>query len=348
MSEALEIAQKVANQEKDKTKAWQQAVSEKYIFKKVVDDIQTFGDGLTTGIKELDKLTTIPQPSLTLISGRPSSGKTSFLVYLTSHFLAEKKPVVFFTLEVHRAITKLQLAINKAKKDAKLTKPNPLKKHFDVIEEAIRNKWHDKDNPKTINAIKEQLKQLDNKPITLFEHTALEDIVGIIDTKMQLLTAKEQKPIFIIDYIQKIKPRQSKGTRQQEVQLISNELLQLSRKWKVAIICGAQLNRDQNAQLREAGDLEQDASVIYQIEESEDSPKKPPSLFIDVDGCTYYNRVIQLKKSRRGKIGLTMVKFYPERFYFCHDDAPFIEDKNKKQSKIDQIDNYAIQNETRV
>ena len=60
--------------------------------------------GLSTGFKDLDKLTAGLQPSdLILVAARPSMGKTAFTLNIASHVaLKENKPVAFFSLEMSK------------------------------------------------------------------------------------------------------------------------------------------------------------------------------------------------------------------------------------------------------
>ena len=60
--------------------------------------------GLSTGFKDLDKLTAGLQPSdLILVAARPSMGKTAFTLNIASHVaLKEDKPVAFFSLEMSK------------------------------------------------------------------------------------------------------------------------------------------------------------------------------------------------------------------------------------------------------
>ena len=57
--------------------------------------------GLSTGFKDLDKLTAGLQPSdLILVAARPSMGKTAFTLNIASHVdVKENKPVALFSLE---------------------------------------------------------------------------------------------------------------------------------------------------------------------------------------------------------------------------------------------------------
>ncbi len=77
-----------------------------------------------------------------------------------------------------------------------------------------------------------------------------------------------------VDYIQKIPSGGQFGTRQLELQNISNAILDCATTLHIPIILGAQLNRERNLKepskirlenLREAGDIEQDANLVIGV-----------------------------------------------------------------------------------
>jgi replicative DNA helicase len=82
---------------------------------------------------------------------------------------------------------------------------------------------------------------------------------------------RERYPMraVFIDYIQKIKSRGGYPSRQVELQKISERILEAAKGLSIPIIMGAQLGRDilhkdkvRLDNLREAGDIEQDASLV--------------------------------------------------------------------------------------
>ena len=76
---------------------------------------------------------------------------------------------------------------------------------------------------------------------------------------------------IFIDYIQKVKSKYNVQSRQVEIQKISGDLLDTAKRSGVALVLGAQLNRGAERadpkhisldQLRESGDIEQDAHLV--------------------------------------------------------------------------------------
>ena len=80
---------------------------------------------------------------------------------------------------------------------------------------------------------------------------------------------------LVIDYLQKIpmpKAMSRTANRQVVLQEISNKLLQeVAIKYNISVLCGCQFSRQQENEylsfdnLREAGDIEQDASLVLGI-----------------------------------------------------------------------------------
>ena len=83
------------------------------------------------------------------------------------------------------------------------------------------------------------------------------------------LKSKVHLGAIFIDYIQKIKNKEKFGTRQLELANTSSIILESAKTYSLPIILGAQLGRDKESKdkvkldnLREAGDLEQDANLV--------------------------------------------------------------------------------------
>ncbi|MEG0258440.1 MAG: DnaB-like helicase C-terminal domain-containing protein [Lysinibacillus sp.] len=122
-----------------------------------------------------------------------------------------------------------------------------------------------------------------------------------------------KKPIIFIDYLQIIKPDRSRGgSRTEEVGQISWDLKQMAKEFKCPVVCLSQLSRGTEgrenkrpmmSELRDSGNIEQDADVIA---------------FLYRDD--YYNKESQSKglleiitaKNRNGPTGTVTVKYVKE------------------------------------
>ena len=134
--------------------------------------------------------------------------------------------------------------------------------------------------------------------------------------------------IIIVDYLQLIKPEgRYRGNRFAEVGEISHALKGIATDLNIPVIVLSQLNRasvgreDKEptmSELRESGDIEQDASVIILLWNLDDEGKKK--------GC-------KIEKNRQGKTGTVKMEFNGDQMKFVEltdvngfepiDDTPF-------------------------
>lgn len=136
--------------------------------------------------------------------------------------------------------------------------------------------------------------------------------------------------VIIIDYLQLLEPEGTyKGNRTSEVGEISRKLKQLAKTLNIPVIALSQLNRASEgrenkeptmSELREAGNIEQDASVIilmWNLDENDRSRK----------GC-------KIEKNRQGECGKIVMKFNGDtmRFEETSEDV-------KESSEWKSIDN---------
>ncbi len=118
--------------------------------------------------------------------------------------------------------------------------------------------------------------------------------------------------VIIIDYLQLLEPEGTyKGNRTSEVGEISRKLKQLAKTLNIPVIALSQLNRASEgrenkeptmSELREAGNIEQDASVIilmWNLDENDRSRK----------GC-------KIEKNRQGECGKIVMKFNGDTMRF--------------------------------
>lgn len=110
------------------------------------------------------------------------------------------------------------------------------------------------------------------------------------ETRQEALRAGGELGMVVVDYLQFMEARDRRLSRQQQVGEMSRGLKRLSKELQVPVVAGAQLNRGgaQRADstplltdLREAGDIEQDADVVMLMHEEVD-PERVPTGTIDV------------------------------------------------------------------
>jgi len=267
-----------------------------YRLDKLKTELKESKQGLLTGYESLDRYFSIPCNTLSIIAGRPSHGKTTMLLNLFINMIERYKERAFFFFSYEE--TKKQLA------------PKIISILSDTI---IAFDKYNQNLNQLINYIKGDnngFKDI-NKAMSKFDQYVTEGRLWIIDEPLfiddlgyHLSNLKEKFNVgaVFIDYIQKVKIRNNFGTRQLELQKISEILLETAKELSIPIILGAQLGRDKNQKdkvnldnLRESGDIEQDANLVlglYNYSKEKDSKKG-----------RYTNLSISILKNRDGISG---------------------------------------------
>ena len=210
--------------------------------------------GLSTGFKDLDKLTAGWQPSdLILIAARPSMGKTAFVLNIAqSAAIRDKQPVAIFSLEMSKEQLVQRMLCAEAMIDASRLRIGQLE---------------DKDWTSLIRAAD----RLSGAPIYI-DDTAGINIVEL-RSKARRLQLEHGLKLIIIDYLQLMQGNSGgkSENRQQEISEISRSLKSLARELGVPVIALSQLSRSVESRtvkkpmlsdLRESGSLEQDADIV--------------------------------------------------------------------------------------
>ena len=226
--------------------------------------------GLKTGYAELDKYVVIPNEAITLLAGRPSHGKTAFTLNLLLNMIESYPNLNFYLFSYEE--TRQSLAIKII---------NILSEH--IFGEFWKNYLNLKGyltikDHKNINTVVANVeagkKQYDNyikegRLILVDTPYEILDLVKIIES----LRKKDSKVgAIFIDYIQKIPNKGKHFSRHLELKQTSENILNAAKDNSLPIILGAQLARDSNGKdkvrldnLRESGDLEQDADTVLGI-----------------------------------------------------------------------------------
>ena len=211
--------------------------------------------GVPTGLVDLDKLLGGLQKSdLLIIAGRPTSGKTGFLLTVAKNAaMKHKKHVAIFSLEmsneqlVQRMIAQETGINTQALRSGKINE-----NQWDLFTKAIEVIGYTK--------------------IYLDDTPALTPIQ--LRTKCRRLHLEHRIDLVLVDYIQLMSGDSRTDNRVQEVSYISRNLKTLARELNVPVLAAAQLSRavEQRSDkrpmlsdLRESGSLEQDADIVMFI-----------------------------------------------------------------------------------
>ncbi len=212
--------------------------------------------GLSTGFKDLDRLTSGLQPSdLILIAARPSMGKTAFVLNIAQHIgIKEKKAVAFFSLEMSKEQLVQRMLCAESTIDSQRLR----------IGELEANDW-----TKLVSGAD----RLSAAPIFIDDTSGI--TVMEMRSKARRLKIEFDLQLIIIDYLQLMQGSSKSGkgseNRQQEISEISRSLKGLAREIGVPVIALSQLSRSVESRqvkkpmlsdLRESGSLEQDADIV--------------------------------------------------------------------------------------
>jgi replicative DNA helicase len=227
------------------------------------EDIACNREGLKTGWPAVDKHLRIPQEALTIIAGQPSHGKTTVLMNLFLNCVEQypEQQFLFYSYEENSKHLALKSIMNLS--EYCIDEGS----NFSQFEQIMKS--GDKSIPQ-VNAAIEKLQNLtQSRRMWLLDHGPdLEDL----NNELNYLCNEHNIGGIFVDYVQKMKIKDSLNDRHKDMQIISNELLRMAKSYKIPIVLGAQLEKSKELtekvkldQLRDAGDIEQDANLIIGV-----------------------------------------------------------------------------------
>jgi replicative DNA helicase len=182
--------------------------------------------GVPSGYLDLDTLTSGFQPSeFIVVAGRPSMGKTAFMLNVAQHVaVEEKQPVAVFSLEMSRESLVHRMLASEARVDS-----NRLRTGF-----LRESEW-----PRLTTAAG-RLGDADFYIDDTAGTTALE-----IRAKARrlMVETKNRLALVVIDYMQLIRGHGRAENRQQEVSGISRSLKALAKELRIPVVALSQLKR---------------------------------------------------------------------------------------------------------
>lgn len=250
--------------------------------------------GIPSGFIGLDSYTDGFQESeLIIIAGRPSVGKTSFGLNICLNVLKKTRlPVIFFSLEMSSQQLMYRLLSMETRLDQMKFKTGLLN----------TEDW------KKVDLV---MRILGKIPVHLHDTPNLSSA----DVRKVLKNFSKTYPqigLVVIDYLQLMEEPLSKSlNRAQEISLITRELKNIAREFKVPIIALSQLSRTIDGRidpkpllsdLRDSGSIEQDADLVlmlYKNKQKSVTNLTPGSAIID----------LSIAKQRNGPIGDTQLLF---------------------------------------
>ena len=250
--------------------------------------------GIPSGFIGLDSYTDGFQNSeLIIIAGRPSVGKTAFGLNIALNVLKKTRlPVLFFSLEMSAQQLMYRLLSMETRLDQTKFKTGLLNKED----------W------KKIDLV---MRILGKIPLHLHDTPNLSsgDVRQVLKNFSKTYS---QIGLVVIDYLQLMQePKSTNINRYQEISIITRELKNIAREFKIPIVALSQLSRTLDSRidpkpllsdLRDSGSIEQDADLVlmlYKNKQKSVTNLTPGSSLID----------LSIAKQRNGPVGNTQLLF---------------------------------------
>lgn len=266
--------------------------------------ITTGISGVPSGFKDIDAVTGGWQKSdLIIIAARPGMGKTAFVLSMARNIAVDFKiPIAFFSLEMSSVQLVNRLISGETELNADKLKRGNLQPY----------EWQQ---------LQTKITPLTEAPI-YFDDTAGINILNL-RSKVRRLKAEKNIGMVIIDYLQLVTAgSEGRGTREQDVGMISRSLKGIAKELQIPIIVLSQLNRSveyrdtakmpQLSDLRESGSIEQDADMVCFIYRPDYYKLDKDAAGNDVEGLA----VFSIKKHRNGALEDINIRFVKERAKF--------------------------------
>lgn len=261
---------------------------------------------LHLGFQSLDYIIGgIDNTDIVVIGARPSVGKSALVSQIIVNALACKLKIVYYSLEMSERQTYQRLVSNLA--NIELDKVR-FSKYLDITQKAV----YDRAN-----------KLLEDSNVFIRCQSGI--TVSRIKRDCMYISDLD---FIIIDYLQLMKGEGRYNNRTAEVGEISKSLKALSMELKVPIILLSQLNRVSTmtatkeptmAELRESGDIEQDASIVI--------------ILWNLDEDNKSKKGVKVEKNRNGNTGKMVFNFYGQYQRFVESNERISDYVNKRLSE---------------
>lgn len=243
-------------------------------FTTLLDEIATLPPAYKTGYSSLDSFIGFTPGAISLIAGRPSHGKTTFMFNLLLQMsnLYRDESFYFFTYE--EPVKNISVKLLNRLIDTDLSgyfreiKDLPKPTNYEFIKSYIKARRTDISQ---IEEGKRQLQELiDSQRIRVIDRNySVEQLSSLI----AYLNKRERIGGLFIDYIQRMKTDAKTQDMRTKIAHISDSVLQIAKDSGLPIILGAQLNRATDTKggkpklenLKEAGNLEEDANTVISV-----------------------------------------------------------------------------------
>lgn len=210
--------------------------------------------GLTTGLIDLDRqLEGLKGSELIILAARPGMGKTSLALGIALHVVAQGKGVGLFTMEMSRQQVMQRMVAMETGID---------------LQRIIRGGLQEREWP----LFYESLGRISEAPMWIDDSETITP--SALLAKCRRLDARYGLDLVVVDYLGLMTSNRQRDNQTQEIGDISRGLKGLSKRLNIPVLALAQLNRGvesrqdkrpQLADLRDSGNVEQDADVVMFI-----------------------------------------------------------------------------------
>jgi len=268
--------------------------------------------GVSTGYEAVDEILGGFVPGdLILVAGRPSMGKSAFVLGSAVEAALRGVPTLLFSLEMDRAALAMRI----------LSRVSGVWLSSIVrgeLEKSPLSRAHDRE------LLQEAAERISAAPLWIDDSPGL----SIAKIRSRLRRWRAQNPgedvLVAVDYLQLLTPPKAEN-RTQEVSKISAGLKALAREFQVPMVALSQLsrsvehridNRPRLSDLRESGSLEQDADVVILLHRPEYYVPEEEARSKGIVGC---GEAI-VAKHRNGPVGSAYIWW--DRDYAAYRNAP--------------------------
>jgi replicative DNA helicase len=227
--------------------------------------------GVTTGFHWLDQMTDgLQHREMALIAARPSIGKTAIAISIAEAAAVKAKiPTLFISLEMSKE------AIFRRSVASIGSVPMQSLKSGNLSEGDMRSM--------SVAAGK-----ISSSPIWFLDGSSSQSVASIT-ANVRRAVRKHGVRLVIVDYIQKVKAADKAEKRTYEVAEVSGKLKDIAVQTGVAMLCLAQLNRENEKEkgrpprlsdLADSGQLERDADCVMLLDRDRRESKGQASIII--------------------------------------------------------------------
>jgi replicative DNA helicase len=261
-------------------------------------DLKNTPEGLVTGYAELDELITLPAAALTVIGGRPSHGKSALLQNIFRNAVyREDSAFLFCSYEVDWR--QVYIRFLQMESGAILNEKQNYRAFLNYLREG-----------KTDNTYIETAKRTLDELIAAGRLIVLDESYFVDELAAVVHTLNDRTPLggVFVDYLQLVKPRDTRPTRQVQLQVIMAQLRELAKGTGIPIVTAAQVGRAAETRdgrmpkledVRESGDIEQEADVVIGVH----NPAAPGGSENGADGVSLDTKLeLKVLKNRNGLV----------------------------------------------